>query len=359
MPRHCLTLVYNSITRYATPQLQPFLDPPLCPLTAPPPSAMAAEQPTAVVTGPAQWPKAAVLAACAAAGTPATSTAGDGELVLEVGGNSHEGLKAALAACAGAAAAGSDAQKVRISAAQLPVSEFIDLAAGVLNEDLSFHAAVGSHAALLRTLANMGVSGNATQLAVKKAFAPSAGLTAALTTIEDALASTPFLAGDSASAADFAVGAALYEAVALLGPATFLGERPHTAAWLNGLACGALGAAFAQLDCSLGGWVREGGQVDKRPDPVKTGAAADASIALNAGFKKAANQRQKERASKKEAASAPPSAPVAAAASGGSAEGGNPHGVVATPEQRSANAEGVPTAPDGIGRVQTELEKWS
>ena len=81
---------------------------------------MAAEQPTAVVTGPAQWPKAAVLAACAAAGTPATSTAGDGELVLEVGGNSHEGLKAALAACAGAAPAGSDAQKVRISAAQLP-----------------------------------------------------------------------------------------------------------------------------------------------------------------------------------------------------------------------------------------------
>lgn len=241
----------------------------------------------------------------------------------------------------------------------LQVSEFIDLAAGVLNEDLSFHAAVGSHAALLRTLANMGVSGNATQLAVKKAFAPSAELTAALTTIEDALASTPFLAGDSASAADFAVGAALYEAVALLGPATFLGERPRTAAWLNGLACGALGAAFAQLDCSLGGWVREGGQVDKRPDPVKTGAAADASIALNAGYKKAANQRQKERASKKEAVSAPPSAPVAAAASGGSAEGGNPHGVVATPEQRSANAEGVPTAPDGIGRVQTELEKWS
>ena len=67
------------------------------------------------------------------------------------------------------------------------------------------------------------------------------------------------------------------------------------------------------LGLLTGGSVREGGQIDLRPNPIAVAAAADSSIALNAGQKKAETQRQAEKKKKeavqekKEATSTPSS----------------------------------------------------
>ena len=237
-------------------------------------------------------------------------------------------------------------------------------AANVIAADDSATSALGDKASLLITLANMGVQNNAVQKAARDAFTPSAALAAALTNIESALASSAFLAGSTPGVSDFVLAAALYRGVAVLGAATVLAAAPAAQAWLNTVAVQHLSPAFEVVGASLGGWTRIGGQVDRRPSPVRTAAAADAAIALNSTYKKKENQRQKERAAKKAEIAAAASSGSGSAATGGAAPAAaaaaasNPFGVQPTPTQRAENEQGVPSLQDGMSRATSALSEW-
>ncbi len=235
--------------------------------------------------------------------------------------------------------------------------------ASTIAADDSAASAMGTKASLLITLANMGVQKNAVQTAARAAFTPSAALAAALSKIEAALEAKPFLSGVHPGVSDFVVGAALYHGVAILGPATVMAAAPRAQQWINDLAVQHISPAFEVVGTSLGGWTRIGGQVDRRPNPVRTAAAADAAIELNRSYKKKENQRQKERAAKKAELAA--SSSKGAAATGGpaaSAAGASPverpFGVQATATQRAENKDGVPQLQDGIARVTSALNEW-
>jgi len=238
-------------------------------------------------------------------------------------------------------------------------------AALVIADDDSATVAMGDKASLLITLANMGVQSNAIQATARAAFTPSAALAAALSSIEAALTTTPFLAGAAPGVSDFVIAAALYRGVAVIGGATVLATAPTAQTWLNTVAVHHLSPAFEVVGASLGGWKRIGGQVDRRPSPFRTAAAADASIELNSSYKKKANQRQKERAAKKAELAASSTAgnaatggaaPAPAAAAAAAATG--PFGIQATANQRAENTQGVPSLQDGILRVTSALSEW-
>jgi len=116
-------------------------------------------------------------------------------------------------------------------------------------------------------------------------------------------------------------------------------------------------ALLAARGLATGGQVRAGGQVDLRPDPVRVAAMADASIALNAGYKKAASQRdaEKERAGgtvpAAAAAAAATAAPVAAFAGAGAAAGAG--GVAAAASQPESN-KALPDMPVDVRIAATE-----
>ena len=233
----------------------------------------------------------------------------------------------------------------------------------VIADDDSADVAMGNSASLLVTLANMGVQNNAVQSTARAAFVASAALTGALASLETILTATPFLAGAQPGISDTVVGSALYRSVAILGAAAVLVAAPHTVAWLAGIVGAHLSPAYEVVGTSLGGWKRIGGQVDRRPSPLRTAAAADAAIEINSAYKKKENQRQKERAAKKAEQASSVKDAAASGGAGSPAAGAappseRPFGVQPAASQRVENASGVPSLADGTARITGALAEW-
>ena len=101
---------------------------------------------------------------------------------------------------------------------------------------------------------------------------------------------------------------------------------------------------------------REGGMIDLRPRPEEVAALAEASVALNAGFKKKQSQRQKEKAQRK----AENSQPGAGAGAGAGAAAAEVALVAATAEQPATNMTDKDlTVDQRITKVETKLQELS
>lgn len=137
-----------------------------------------------------------------------------------------------------------------------------------------------------------------------------------------------FLGGHIIGSTDVAVASALYDVLSLAFPPSLIPpEWQPIARWFSSVCRHpAVAAALRAAHLATGGVVREGGQVDLRAEPASVAALADSSVAFNAGYKKAASQRDAEDAAKGAAASgaaggaasaaaAAPAAPAAGAAS--------------------------------------------
>jgi hypothetical protein len=153
------------------------------------------------------------------------------------------------------------------------------------------------------------------------AFTPNLGSTSAeLRSILDAQS---FLGGHILGSTDAAVASALYDVLSLAFPPSLIPQEwQPIARWFSSVCRHpAVAAALRAAHLATGGVVREGGQVDLRAEPASVAALADSSVAFNAGYKKAASQRDAEDAAKGAAATgaaggaAAPAAPAAGAAS--------------------------------------------
>ena len=104
---------------------------------------------------------------------------------------------------------------------------------------------------------------------------------------------------------------------------------------------------------------REGGMIDLRPRPEEVAALAEASVALNAGFKKKQSQRQKEKAQKGQG-KAENSQPGAGAGAGAGAAAAEVALVAATAEQPATNMTDKDlTVDQRITKVETKLQELS
>lgn len=158
------------------------------------------------------------------------------------------------------------------------------------------------------------------------------------------LTASTFLQGETMSASDLVVAAAAYDIFTLVvtqGEAS--AATPAARRWFETvMATSPLAAAADCARLRRGGAPREGGQIDVCPRAAEISAMADLSVALNAGQRKKASQRDAEK-DKKEAAAA--AAGTSAAAS--SADAAAPvavASVAATATQPSSNTA------DPIGR---------
>lgn len=178
----------------------------------------------------------------------------------------------------------------------------------------------------LRATLNAGVRYSQVQQAAYAAVAADTAAQATLQAINGKVgAATPFLGGAAISAADGAALGAVYDLLTLAYPYIET-AYPAVAAWTAAVVSHpAVAAVLAERRLATGGVRRVGGQRDLRASPAAVAALADASVARNAGHKKAATQRDledAEREAKKAAAAtaaaappAPAPAAVAAAAS--------------------------------------------
>ena len=152
----------------------------------------------------------------------------------------------------------------------------------------------------LEILANIGVSYNPLQLNILKDIQETASVNvpACLTTLESHLATVatgPFLLGTSLSSLDcilFCASAPILTLVQTIRP------YPKVGQWFNDMASSAWCSEIVGAKRALG-TARIGGQIDLRPNPIDSYAAAMKSITINQGMKKKETQRQKEKKKKK------------------------------------------------------------
>lgn len=152
------------------------------------------------------------------------------------------------------------------------------------------------------------------------------------------LTASTFLQGETMSAADLVVAAAAYDVFTLVvtqGEASV--GSPAARRWFETvMATSPLAAAADCARLRRGGAAREGGQIDVRPRAAEISAMADLSVALNAGQRKKASQRDAEK-DKKEAAAAAGAPAAAAAASSAEPSPVAVAAVAATATQPSSN----------------------
>lgn len=136
-----------------------------------------------------------------------------------------------------------------------------------------------------------------------------------------------FLGGHTLSSTDVAVASALFDVLSLAFPPSLIpAEWQPIARWFSSVCCQpVVAAALRAARLATGGVVREGGQVDLRAEPAGVAALADASVAFNAGHKKAASQRDAEDAAKGAAAAGGATGGAAPAAAAGPAAGAASH----------------------------------
>ena len=175
-------------------------------------------------------------------------------------------------------------------------------------------AALQQHGPLLRSLLNMGVRESRLQVELYASVSGDANTVLVLEKLRAVLDSQFFLggAGHTLDSTDVAVASALFDVLSLAFPPSLIpAEWQPIARWFSAVCSAPLVAhALRAARLATGGVVRVGGQVDLRAEPAHVASLADASVALNAGHKKAASQRDQEDAAK---------GPVASASSGAAA----------------------------------------
>ncbi|KAA0149495.1 hypothetical protein FNF27_04350 [Cafeteria roenbergensis] len=194
--------------------------------------------------------------------------------------------------------------------------------------------------AMLAALVNNGIRYSPSQDKLRADLGRVEAFTAAMAELDAHLTASTFLQGESISASDVVVAAAAYDIFTLVvtqGGAS--AATPAARRWFETvLATSPLAAAADRARLRRGGAPREGGQIDVRPRAAEISAMADLSVALNAGQRKKASQRDAEKDKKEAAAAAAGTAPAAAAAS--SADASAPvavAAVAATASQPSSN----------------------
>jgi Ala-tRNA(Pro) deacylase len=215
---------------------------------------------------------------------------------------------------------------------------------GVGSVDVGSNAALGellrAEGAALSALVNMGVRFSQHQLAVGRALASNSPLMAALAGLDDRCRAQTFLAGERVTAADWSVAGSVLDVLTLVAPASFgrtgsvsaspegVPDWPSLRRWFQTVTSfPAWTMATAQCGFRRGGFQREGGQVDVRPDPSVVSRAADASIAHTAEYKL---RLRAESAAHHATASAPSSS---------SSSSSSALAVAASAVQRAANVE--------------------
>ena len=140
----------------------------------------------------------------------------------------------------------------------------------------------------LEILANIGVSYNPLQLNILKNIQETANVNvpACLTTLEEHLTTIttggPYLLGTSLSSIDcilFCASAPILTLVQTIRP------YPKVGQWFNNMTSSAWCSDIVGAKRALG-TVRIGGQIDLRPNPIDSYAAAMKSIQINHGYKK-------------------------------------------------------------------------
>lgn len=200
-------------------------------------------------------------------------------------------------------------------------------------ESLQFLEAKGS---TLRQLLNMGVRYSAIQ---QQAYAlrSDSNLAKVVSTLAARLKTQTFVDGHRATLADVVLAFELFPVLSVIYPASLVAENDEiapVARWLATVTSNPslLATTLEEQNLTVGGSIRIGGQVDKRPNPIRVATLADGSIAKNDGHRKAASQRDAEKAAKE-------SAPAAHAATSVAVEvaAPAPSGTVATATQPEEN----------------------
>ena len=211
----------------------------------------------------------------------------------------------------------------------------------------------------LAALVAIGVRFTADQAKAAAAALKDAQLAACLAGLDARLQLSQFLADTKGpSLADWAAAAGVYSLVGV-APALF-DKYPNIMRWYGSMSTSAVfTAAVEATQARLGGLRRAGGQIDVKPYAPTVAAAADSSIALNAGQKAATSQRQQEKAAKEQpAAASAKAAPAAAAApAGGNVLPADPS-VKPTAEQPASNKGPLPTLDQGLAASQEAAARW-
>ena len=212
-------------------------------------------------------------------------------------------------------------------------------------------SAIASKREMLQSLVNMGIRGSCIQLSLR---ARAKTLLEDLKGLNELLLSRSFLVGDAITAADVAAVASLNDPVNFFLTAAERAAVPNVMRWFNTVRGQPEFVTVAGPTTIAG--PREGGMIDLRPRPEEVAALAEASVALNAGFKKKQSQRQKEKAQRK----AENSQPGAGAGAGAGAAAAEVALVAATAEQPATNMTDKDlTVDQRITKVETKLQELS